>query len=88
MERKKKKKKKKTTEGREAKREMDKKEGRGIKLPRMVGKRGIHFTRPGHLRVDWPGMEYHTTESREAGGVEEAGCKLYSGASMVSQTTG
>ena len=33
-------------------------------------------------------MEYHTTESWEPGGVEEAGCKIYSGAPTVSQTTG
>ena len=41
-----------------------------------------------HQRVDWPGMEYTTTESREPQGVEEAGCKIYSGAPTVSQTTG
>ena len=41
-----------------------------------------------HLRVDWPPMEYHTTESREPRGVEEGGCKIYSGAPTVSQTTG
>ena len=41
-----------------------------------------------HQRVDWPGMEYHTTESREPRGVEEASCKIYSGAPTVSQTTG
>ena len=40
-----------------------------------------------HQRVDWPLMECHTTESREPRGVEEAGCKIYSGAPMVSQTT-
>ena len=28
-----------------------------------------------HQRVDWPWMEYYTTESREPRGVEEAGCK-------------
>ena len=39
-------------------------------------------------RVDWPWMEYHTTESWELWGVEEAGCKIYSGAPTVSQTTG
>ena len=33
-------------------------------------------------------MEYHTAESRESRGVEEAGCKIYSGAPTVSQTTG
>ena len=33
-------------------------------------------------------MEYHNTESREPRGVEEAGCKTYSGAPTVSQTTG
>ena len=33
-------------------------------------------------------MEHHTTESREPRGVEEAGCKIYSGAPTVSQTTG
>ena len=33
-------------------------------------------------------MEYITTESREPRGVEEAGCKIYSGAPTVSQTTG
>ena len=31
-------------------------------------------------------MEYHTTESQEPRGVEEAGCKIYSGAPTVSQT--
>ena len=33
-------------------------------------------------------MEYHTMESWEAQGVEEAGCYIYSGVPMVSQTTG
>ena len=33
-------------------------------------------------------MEYTTKESREPRGVEEAGCKIYSGAPVVSQTTG
>ena len=33
-------------------------------------------------------MEYHTTESRELQGVEEAGCEIYSGAPTVSQTVG
>ena len=33
-------------------------------------------------------MEHHTTESREPRGVEEAGCKISSGAQMASQTTG
>ena len=33
-------------------------------------------------------MEYHSTESREPRGVEEADCKIYSGAQTVSQTTG
>ena len=41
-----------------------------------------------HQRVDWPWVEYHTTESREPWGVEEAACKIYSGAPVVSQTTG
>ena len=41
-----------------------------------------------HQRVDWPWMEYHTMESREPQGVEEASCKIYSGAPMVSQTMG
>ena len=41
-----------------------------------------------HQRVDWPSMEHHTTESWEPRGVEEAGCKIYSGALTVSQTTG
>ena len=40
-----------------------------------------------HQRVDWPWMEYTTTESWELWGVEEAGCKIYSGAPTVSQTT-
>ena len=40
-----------------------------------------------HQGVDWPGMEYTTTESREPRGVEETGCKIYSGAPTVSQTT-
>ena len=31
-------------------------------------------------------MEYHTTESGEQWGVDEAGCKIYSGAPTVSQT--
>ena len=33
-------------------------------------------------------LEYHTTERWEPRGVEEAGCKIYSGAPTVSQTTG
>ena len=33
-------------------------------------------------------MEYTTTESREPRGVEEAGCKIYSGGPTVSQTMG
>ena len=33
-------------------------------------------------------MEQHTMESWEPQGVEEAGCKIYSGAPTVSQTTG
>ena len=33
-------------------------------------------------------MEYTTTESRDPRGVEEAVCKIYSGGSKVSQTTG
>ena len=33
-------------------------------------------------------MKYTTTESREPQGVEEAGCKINSGAPKVSQTTG
>ena len=39
---------------------------------------------------EWTGleMEHHTTESREPRGVEEASCKIYSGAPTVSQTTG
>ena len=41
-----------------------------------------------HQRVDWPSMEHRTTESWEPRGVEEAGCKIYSGAPTVSQTTG
>ena len=41
-----------------------------------------------HQRLDWPGMEYHTMESREPRGVEEAGCKIYSGAPTISQTAG
>ena len=41
-----------------------------------------------HQRLDWPWLEYHTTESWEPRGVEEAGCKIYSDASTVSQTTG
>ena len=41
-----------------------------------------------HQRVDWLWMEYHTTESREPRGVEEAGCEICSGAPTVSQTTG
>ena len=41
-----------------------------------------------HLRVDWPRLEYTPTESQEPRGVEEAGCKIYSGAPTVSQTTG
>ena len=41
-----------------------------------------------HQRVDWPWMEYTTTESRDPRGVVEAGCKTYSGAPTVSQTTG
>ena len=43
-----------------------------------------------HQRVDWPWMEHHTTGSWEPWGVGvgEAGCKIYSGAPMVSQTMG
>ena len=41
-----------------------------------------------HQRVDWPGMEYTTTESPEPQEVEEAGCKIYGGAPTVSQTMG
>ena len=41
-----------------------------------------------HQRMDWPSMEHHTTESWEPRGVEEAGCKIFSGAPTVSQTTG
>ena len=41
-----------------------------------------------HQGVDWPWMEYTTTESWEPRGVEEAGCKIYSGARTVRQTTG
>ena len=37
-----------------------------------------------HQRVNWPSVEYTTTESLEPGGVEEAGCKIYSGAPTVS----
>ena len=33
-------------------------------------------------------MEYTPTESQEPRGVEEAGCKIYSGAPTVSKTTG
>ena len=33
-------------------------------------------------------MEYHTMESQELRKVEEAICKIYSGAPTVSQTTG
>ena len=33
-------------------------------------------------------MEHHTAESREPRGVEEAGCKISSGAPTVSQTLG
>ena len=33
-------------------------------------------------------MEYTTTQSLEPQGVEEAGCKIYSGAPTVSQTMG
>ena len=40
-----------------------------------------------HQRVDWPWIKY-TTESWERRGVEKAGCKIYSGATMVSQTMG
>ena len=32
-------------------------------------------------------MEHHTVESREPRGVEEVGCKIFSGAPVVSQTT-
>ena len=32
-------------------------------------------------------MEYTTTESREPREVEEAGCRIYSGAPTVTQTT-
>ena len=38
--------------------------------------------------LDSPWMEYHTTESWEPRGVEEAGCKIYSDAPTVSQTKG
>ena len=41
-----------------------------------------------HQRVDWPWMEHYPTESWEPWGVEEAGCKIYSGAQTISQTTG
>ena len=30
-----------------------------------------------HQRLHWPRMEYHSTESLELRGVEEAGCKTY-----------
>ena len=40
------------------------------------------------ILVDWPWMEYTNMESWEWRGVEEAGCKIYSGAPMVSQTMG
>ena len=40
-----------------------------------------------HQREDWPWMEYTTKESWEPQGVEKAGCKIYSGAPTVSQTT-
>ena len=33
-------------------------------------------------------MEYTTMESQELQGVEEAGCKIYSGSPTVSQTMG
>ena len=33
-------------------------------------------------------MEYTSTESQEQQGMEEAGCKIYSGAPVVSQTKG
>ena len=38
----------------------------------------------------WNGISYyyHTTESQEPRGVEEAGCRIYSGAPTVNQTTG
>ena len=36
-----------------------------------------------HQRVDWPRMEYHTTESREPRGVEEAGCKILQGTAQL-----
>ena len=41
-----------------------------------------------HQSVDRHWMEYHSTESWELRGVEEAGCIIYSGAPTVSQTTG
>ena len=41
-----------------------------------------------HQRADWPWMDYTTTKSREPRGVEEYGCKIYSGASAIRQTTG
>ena len=33
-------------------------------------------------------MEYYATESGQPRGVEDAGCKIYSGQPTVSQTTG
>ena len=41
-----------------------------------------------HHRMDWPWMEQRTAESREPRGVEEVGCKIYSGAPTVRQTMG
>ena len=41
-----------------------------------------------HQRVDWPKMENTTTENREPQGVEEAGCKIFSGAPTVIHATG
>ena len=35
-----------------------------------------------HQRVDWPWMEYHTVESWEPQGVEEAGCRICNGARL------
>ena len=55
---------------------------------RRETKRQTEETMGRHQRVDWPCMEYTTTESWELRGVEEAGCKIYSGAPMVSQTAG
>ena len=41
-----------------------------------------------HQWVYWPWLKHHTVESWEPWGVEEAGCKIYSGAPTVSQTMG